>query len=221
MESHKERTAEEAQSRLQKFVAEVERLSLQKRFKHRNSPLLFARFIAVNEQVLKVLQFQAINKMAMQKILKKFDKRTALGVSQTYPTLVASNPFLASQLSKAICYTMSSKIVTIIPQLDDYLCPICQSISIKPVRLSCSHVFCVRCLVKLQREAKRFCPMCRGDVVMEADASNLDIGLFNFLRNYFPKESKEKQKENEREVVQEQWRNVHMRTERHTECVIM
>jgi len=153
--------------------------------------------------------------------IAEFDKRTALGVSQTYPTLVASNPFLASQLSKAICYTMSSKIVTIIPQLDDYLCPICQSISIKPVRLSCSHVFCVRCLVKLQREAKRFCPMCRGDVVMEADASNLDIGLFNFLRNYFPKESKEKQKENEREVVQEQWRNVHMRTERHTECVIM
>jgi E3 ubiquitin-protein ligase BAH len=70
MESHKERTAEEAEGRLQKFTAEVERLGLQKSFKHRSSPLLFARFIGVNKQVLKVLRFQAINKMAMQKILK-------------------------------------------------------------------------------------------------------------------------------------------------------
>ena len=72
MESHKERTAEEAQSRLQKFIAEVERRGLPKSFKHRNSPLLFERFLAVNEQVLKVLQFQAINKTAMQKILKSW-----------------------------------------------------------------------------------------------------------------------------------------------------
>jgi len=106
---------------------------------------------------------------------------------------------------------MSSKLLAILPQLDDYLCPICQSISVKPVRLSCSHVFCVRCLVKLQRKAKRFCPMCRSDVVLSADSTNLDYGLLNFLRLYFPKEAKEKQKENEDEVVQEQWRNVRMR----------
>jgi hypothetical protein len=142
----------------------------------------------------------------------EFDKRTALGARETFPTFVATHPFLASQLSRAICFTMSSKLLTIIPQLDDYLCPICQSISVKPVRLSCSHVFCVRCLVKLQREAKRFCPMCRGDVVMQADATNLDLSLLNFLKTYFPKEAKEKQKENEYEVVQEQWRNVQLAT---------
>lgn len=125
---------------------------------------------------------------------------------------MASNPFLASHLAKAICCAMSSKMLTIIPQLDDYLCPVCQSISVKPVRLSCSHVFCVRCLVKLQREAKRFCPMCRRDVVLLADATNLDLGLLNFLKTYFPKEAREKQRENEQEVVLEQWRNVQMRS---------
>jgi len=116
---------------------------------------------------------------------------------------------------------MSSKLLTIIPQLDDYLCPICQSISVKPVRLSCSHVFCVRCLVKLQREAKRFCPMCRSDVVLQADATNLDVSLLNFLRTYFPREAKEKQKENEHEVVLEQWRNVQLRTAGDPGCVVM
>ncbi|KAF8537073.1 SPX domain-containing protein [Trichophaea hybrida] len=212
IEAHKERNVDDAQARLDKFLNEVERLGLRKSFKHKNSGVLFRRFFGVNEEVLRVLRFQAINKMAMMKILKKFDKRTAFGARQTFPMFVATTPFLAAHLAKAICFTMSSKLLTIIPQLDDYLCPICQSISIKPVRLSCSHVFCVRCLVKLQREAKRFCPMCRCDVVLHADVGNLDVGLLNFLKTYFPRETKEKQKENEHEVVLEQWRNVQLRT---------
>lgn len=142
----------------------------------------------------------------------EFDKRTALGIRQTFPVFVASSPFLASHLAKAICFTMSSKLLTLLPQLEDYLCPICQSIAVKPVRLSCSHVFCVRCLVKLQREKKRLCPMCRSDVVLDADATNMDASLLNFLKAYFPKEAREKQKENEQEVVMEQWRNVQVRS---------
>lgn len=43
---------------------------------------------------------------------------------------------------------------------------------------------------------------------MKADSSNLDVGLWNFLRQYFPKEAKEKQMENEREVALEQFRSV-------------
>jgi len=66
----------------------------------------------------------------------------------------------------------------------------------------------VRCLVKLQRERKRFCPICRGDVVLKADSRNLDVGLWNFLRQYFPKEAREKQAENEKEVTLEQFRAV-------------
>ena len=107
---------------------------------------------------------------------------------------MAQTPFLASHLAKAICFTMSSQLLALLPQLDDYLCPVCQCISVKPVRLACSHVFCVRCLVKLQREEKRNCPMCRADVVLAAGATNLDVGLLKFLKAYFPKEAREKQK---------------------------
>jgi E3 ubiquitin-protein ligase BAH len=70
MEAHKERTVEDAQARLEKFLHEVERLGLTASFKQRNSHLIFSRFIAINEEVLRVLRFQAINKMAMTKILK-------------------------------------------------------------------------------------------------------------------------------------------------------
>lgn len=44
---------------------------------------------------------------------------------------------------------------------------------------------------------------------MQADSGNLDVGLHNFLKEYFPKESKAKQSENEKEVAMEQWRNIH------------
>jgi len=67
----------------------------------------------------------------------------------------------------------------------------------------------VRCLVKLQRANKDSCPMCRRHCVLSADSGNLDIGLYNFLKEYFPKETKIKQAENEREVAIEHWKNIH------------
>ncbi|KAI5806159.1 SPX domain-containing protein [Geopyxis carbonaria] len=209
-ERHQERSCDDAAARLQRFATQITALGLPKQFKSPHSRVLLARFLAMNDEVLRVLRFQAINKVAVRKILKKFDKRTALNTGSTFTVFVSSTPFLASHLAKAICYTMSSRLLTVIPQLDDYLCPVCQCISIKPVRLACAHVFCVRCLVKLQRECQDKCPMCRGAVVMKADATNLDLGLQNFLKSYFPVEAREKQKENEREVVLEQWQNVHV-----------
>lgn len=44
--------------------------------------------------------------------------------------------------------------------------------------------------------------------MLQADASNLDVSLLNFLRHYFPKESRIKQAENEQEVTQEQFNSL-------------
>lgn len=65
--------------------------------------------------------------------------------------------------------------------------------------------------------------MCRNAVVLKADASNIDTSLLNFLKSYFPKESREKQKENEREVVREQWGQVQLARPREGEpgCAMM
>lgn len=70
----------------------------------------------------------------------------------------------------------------------------------RPIRLSCEHVFCVRCLIKAQRKGLSRCPVCRAEkAVANADATNLDIPLQNFMQLYFKREIKEKRKDNERE----------------------
>jgi E3 ubiquitin-protein ligase BAH len=78
-------------------------------------------------------------------------------------------------MAKAICFNISEGILNVIPQLADYLCPICLSISYKPVRLRCGHVFCIRCLVVMQRARQDHCPLCRGQVVMEASSRSLSL----------------------------------------------
>ncbi|KAJ3558130.1 hypothetical protein NPX13_g9781 [Xylaria arbuscula] len=98
---------------------------------------------------------------------------------------------------------MSTELISVVPQLDDYLCPICFAIAYWPVRLQCKHVFCSRCLVKMSRKGERYCPLCRADTIMLAGLENFDADRAAFLRKYFPKEVKEKVRANERERNQE------------------
>jgi E3 ubiquitin-protein ligase BAH len=125
-------------------------------------------FMDLNLHLLRFMKYQEINRLAMSKIMKKFDKRTALRAQLSLPSTLAGSPFMVQDLAKAACFTISTELLTIIPQLDDYLCPVCFSVSFKPVRLRCNHVFCIRCLVVMQRARQDHCPLCRGEVVMEA-----------------------------------------------------
>lgn len=69
-ENHQERTVEKAQEQLALFNSEIHRLGLGTKFKNPCSLHLLRRFIGVNMDVLRVMRFQAINKLAMTKILK-------------------------------------------------------------------------------------------------------------------------------------------------------
>jgi predicted amidophosphoribosyltransferase len=40
-----------------------------------------------------------------------------------------------------------------------------------PIRLDCDHLFCIRCMIKMQNQNKRYCPLCRADVVQKANES--------------------------------------------------
>lgn len=128
------------------------------------------RFMRINFNLLQNLKFQDINRLALTKIMKKFDKHTALRAQTTFPQHIAYEPYLAQTMAKAVSFQISEEILNIIPQLSDYLCPICFSISFKPIRLRCGHVFCIRCLITMQRARQDHCPMCRGNVVMEASS---------------------------------------------------
>ncbi|KAK1984278.1 SPX domain-containing protein [Colletotrichum cereale] len=216
-QDHGSRSSQTAAKQLQWFQEEITNRNLVRSFKIAESREALVRFLRLNAVLLKNLQFQEINQVAIYKILKKFDKRTCLGVSKSFPVQVHSDKLLAGSVAKDICAQMSTDLVSVVPQISDYLCPICFAIAYRPVRLACRHVFCIRCIVKIQRRNEKHCPLCRADTVMKASADNLDIQLERYMRKYFPKEAKEKQRANEIERGIEDYGPEYV----HSECSIM
>ena len=206
------RDADQASTQLELFTKALQQKKSLKLGKDGQKALVV--FMGLNVELLKFLKYQEINRMAMSKIIKKIMKKTALGAWPWPTSMLAGSRFVAQNLAKATCFTISTELLTIIPQLEDYLCPVCFSISFKPVRLRCNHVFCIRCLVVMQRARQDHCPLCRSEVVMEASKCrapmvvawieianlgvvNLDVSLLRFLEDKFPKEVRVKQRENE------------------------
>ncbi|KAF5617739.1 RING finger [Fusarium sp. NRRL 25303] len=216
-QDHGERSSQVALRQLQWFQDQVAKQNLVKDFKLPESTAAFHRFINLNASLLKNMQFQELNKTAVAKILKKFDKRTALGVARKFPTVVQSDKLLAGTIARDVCAQMSQELVSKVPQLNDYLCPVCFSVAYLPVRLDCQHVFCIRCVIKIQRRKEKHCPLCRADVVLKASAMNLDYELQKYMKKYFAKEVKEKARANEIERGIEDYGPGYV----HQECCIM
>ncbi|KIW61160.1 hypothetical protein PV05_01317 [Exophiala xenobiotica] len=163
------------------------------------------RFLRINVKLLRLIKFQEINKTALAKIMKKFDKRTALHARSTVSGALIKSPFMAQNLAKATSFTISEELLKVIPQLNDYLCPVCFTISYKPVRLNCGHVFCIRCMLVMQRALQERCPLCREPVVLEATSDNLDRELIKFMKTNFKAAVKAKQRENEIQAGVDRW----------------
>ncbi|KAL4729622.1 hypothetical protein ACLX1H_004043 [Fusarium chlamydosporum] len=216
-QDHGQRTSQKALKQLQWFQDQVAKQHLVQDFKLPESKAAFTRFINLNASLLKNMQFQELNKTAVAKILKKFDKRTALGVARKFPTVVHSDKLLAGTIARDVCAQMSQELVSKVPQLNDYLCPVCFSVAYMPVRLDCQHVFCIRCVIKIQRRKEKHCPLCRADVVLKASAMNLDYELQKYMKKYFAKEVKEKERANEIERGIEDYGPGYV----HQECSIM
>ncbi|KAG9311312.1 hypothetical protein JVU11DRAFT_8400 [Chiua virens] len=169
----------------------------------------------LNLFVLGMKKFELANSDATRKILKKHTKRTTLPTpsylleqdtstsapSSHHLTLITRPP---KSLARLLVQAIGEVLLPIVPHIDDYSCLICTYIAFKPIRLSCGHFFCVRCLVKLQRRGLAPCPLCRAPTVLQANSSSMDYGLLNFMIDWFPVESREKMLANEQEVNQEQ-----------------
>ena len=182
------RTSTIAQEQMQSFSDKLKDLGLSKRFQKKGSRIALHHFIAINLSLLKHLRFQELNLTARTKILKstsrfssdisnmltyklEFDKRTALSARQMYLEVVPSGAFCSAALAKAVSSQICDKLLATIPQLNDYLCPVCQTIAWKPIRLRCRHVFCIRCMLNLLKADDDRCPLCRTNVIKQADSS--------------------------------------------------
>ncbi|WWD19358.1 hypothetical protein CI109_103817 [Kwoniella shandongensis] len=228
-----ERSVEQAEARLQKFANEVIKRGLGDRrtMKGKRIREAWEEFLRLNVLLLDLKRFQIANINAARKILKKHDKRTALTASAGFPDFVKSTlsarmdkdgnistwAFYSTSLPHILLASLTNTLLPILPSLDDYACLICTSIAFKPIRLNCGHLFCVRCLVKMQKAGKAECPLCRSKVVLLADRGSLDLTVMNFMKEWFPKEVKMKQKENEIEAAKEQA----LETGMDTRCIIM
>ncbi|SAM09554.1 hypothetical protein [Absidia glauca] len=182
------------------FTHQVQQENLVSKMKNRVSKSTLQQFMALNTELITMKHYQVLNQTAMTKILKKHDKRSGLTASTSFPDFVGSNDFFTPKLGKLLCAAIIEKLTTIIPQPDDYSCPVCMNVAWRPIRLICGHVFCVRCLIKAQKKNMMSCPMCRHPTAVQtASALNLDEPMQNFLLMYFPKEIKQKKRDNERE----------------------
>lgn len=169
-----ERSSADAHKQLEKFQSAMIKTGRSKKLK-KDGRIALESFLRINLSILQNLKFQEINQLAMNKILKKFDKHTAL---QARSTFTQAEPFLAQTLAQLVCQSISEELLGLVPQVDDYLCPICFGIAFKPVRLRCNHVFCIRCLVVMQRAQQNQCAMCRADVVMEATSGKAPCPVY-------------------------------------------
>ncbi|KAF1923577.1 RING-14 protein [Didymella exigua CBS 183.55] len=213
---HKSHDADKATQRLATFSNKIARAGLVEKFSKKDNMAALNTFMHLNREILQGLRFGEINRAAMLKILKKFDKRTALGVKRAFPRQVAY-PDFSEHLAKAVCAQVHTQILSHVPQLDDYSCPMCCEIEWRPVKLSCGHVFCIRCLIVMQNNKQHNCPFCRAKSVFDANSDNLDTELAAFLKKWFPDEVKAKQRYNEHMAGVDQYGEVYAEAK----CVVM
>ena len=162
-----QRTAAVAHRQLEKFRETLARDTGVRKL-GRSGRIVLDDFLHINVRLLQIMKFQEVNQLAFSKILKKFDKQTALHARAALPSAASADALVSQSVAKAICQSISEELVSVVPQLNDYLCPICLNVAFKPVRLRCNHIFCIRCLIIMQRSQQNQCALCRGEVVMEA-----------------------------------------------------
>ncbi|KAG0695086.1 SPX domain-containing protein [Suillus ampliporus] len=213
--SRGERSIEETEARIQRFEERMrEKRNMLKMSGSKDALDVFMR---MNLFILDWKRFQFANAEATRKILKKHTKRTALPLpsylislwngplpASLLPAELALLPQPPVSLPRLLVQAIGEILLPVVPHVDDYSCLICTSLAFKPIRLGCGHLFCVRCLVKLQKLGKANCPICRAPTVLKADRTNVDYALLNFMADWFPLESRAKLTANEREAAKEE-----------------
>ncbi|KAJ3848009.1 hypothetical protein EV368DRAFT_50122 [Lentinula lateritia] len=183
---------EESERRLKLFAERVTSRGLgdKRKLKLKQSHEALESFLQMNMFILNVKKLEQANAEATRKILKKHAKRTALPIppGQDYyvremaliPRSKANSSI--NSLPRLLVQALGETLLPIIPHVDDYACIICTNLAFKPIRLGCGHLFCVRCLVKMQKRGQGDCPMCRAPTVLIADRWNLERCLSNFIK---------------------------------------
>ncbi|KAJ2776881.1 hypothetical protein H4R18_005448 [Coemansia javaensis] len=212
-------TSEEGHRRFAKFAQHIETIGLAQRLRDPMSARVLMGFYKLNLDLAHMRLLQEMNDQATRKIIKKHDKRTHLVAKAQFPQLIAID---TATLTRALAQAIHNNLVGVVPQVDDHLCPMCLSIAWKPLRLECRHVFCSRCIVKASRSRIFDCPVCRArGAVYRASVANLDYALLNFLKLYFPREIRERQRDIQQDISDDDSRAVVAAQAQGHHCIVM
>ncbi|KXS09016.1 hypothetical protein M427DRAFT_39680 [Gonapodya prolifera JEL478] len=161
------------------------------------SRLLLDAFLRLNWECVRVRKFEFLNSRAITKILKKHDKRTNLHASDPFHSLLSTHPFFTTTPFRRLVSAIADNLVTVIPQPDDYSCPVCSEILWRPVKLRCGHSFCHTCVIKSEvTGGRRDCPICRApDALHDAGLQNIDQAQVEVMKKWFPEEVAARQQE--------------------------
>lgn len=206
-------TFKEAKERLEAFDEHLRSTGLLAKMKTPQAQKAAKQFLDLNVEILKIMHFQEMNARAMTKILKKFDKRTHLegqmflqNLNAKYPSLLINDKNgrsaggFANSIARDLQAELASKVLAIVPQLHDWTCPVCYGMAWQPVNLGCCRsVFCIRCIIRLQGEGVKKCPVCDRETIMQANGRNIDFETMDFMEKYFPLEAKRRQMEIDKE----------------------
>jgi len=208
-------TFKEAKTRLAEYDQQLRDTGLLAKMKSPQAKKAAQQFLDLNLDILKIMHFQEMNARAMRKILKKFDKRTHLegqvflkALRSQYPALITNGTGgtsaggFANSIARDMAAELASKVLAIVPQIDDWNCPVCYSMAWRPVNLGCCRaLYCIRCIIRLQDEGTKRCPMCNKETVKKANGKNIDFEAMDFLEKYFPWEVKKRQLDNEKDAL--------------------
>ncbi|WFD35029.1 RING-type E3 ubiquitin transferase [Malassezia cuniculi] len=192
-------------------------------FRDVNSFASLEHFLRLNVALLALKRFQRASIEAVRKILKKHEKRTALHAQMSVASFFPNQEIVAAlvqrteggsyeqaismlaeqirpssrvhflSLPRILASMLTERLLPVLPSVEDHSCPICMTIAWHPIRLDCKHLFCIRCLVKLQKQGTNDCPVCRAPGVVEsADKRNLDNEQMAYMLKWFPNEVDEK-----------------------------
>ncbi|KAI8059563.1 SPX domain-containing protein [Gongronella butleri] len=196
----------------------------------KGSKAALTQFLEFHNQFYQFQHFVCLNSLALTKILKKHDKRSGLSASTVFVSFAQAHHNWLDGLDGAIFDLIQANVVSIVPQPDDYSCPVCFGLTWRPIRLECQHVFCLRCIIKAHRQRLYDCPVCRKEMAIgHADATFLDEELQTYLLAYFPREIQEKRRDNKHDQtraemhrLQEQGRSLYQPNhKRDQQCLLM
>jgi hypothetical protein len=157
----------------------------------------FARFAVLHERTQNLRQLVALNYLAFNKIMDKFEAQTGLGVKQVFTPRLQQAKFYNSPGVPRLVTEMDCVANDLILRADshrpedlreEFTCGVCLDVLRNPVVLSCAHRFCWHCAASSCVSSSSCddwnCPVCRKVQPVNQEVFTVNSQLQTFIKDH-------------------------------------